>query len=112
LAGHLLQVTVGLDGDHGLPPETQRQRIGHRHDLHHAGVLEALNPLPDRCLGQPHDLADRGVGTPAVLLQLLDNPLGDVVGRGVASILGRERPRAACHPPSPPEVGLCHLPAN
>src|SRR5436305_883384 len=67
LPGHFLQVAVGLDGDHGLPPEAERQRIGDGHDLHHAGVLEALHALPDGRLGQPYGLADRGIGTPAAM---------------------------------------------
>src|SRR6185312_8138814 len=97
LPGHFLQVAIGLDGDHGLPPEAQGQRIGDGDDLHHAGVLEALHALPDGRLGQPHGLADRGVGAPAVLLQLLDDLLGDVVGYETTRILGWERPRASRH---------------
>ena len=40
---------------------------------------EPLHPLAHRGLGQPDDLADRGVRAPAVLLELLDDRLGDVV---------------------------------
>jgi len=77
--------------------EAQRQRVGDRDDLHHAGVLETLDSLPDGGLGQPDRLADRGVGPSAVFLQLLDDLLGDIVGYETTRALGRKRPRAVRH---------------
>ena len=70
---------LDLDPDHRLPGEPELQRVGHGDDLHHAALGEPLHPLPDRGLGQADDLADGGVGASAVLLQLLDDGLGDVV---------------------------------
>ena len=55
------------------------ERVGDRDDLHHAAVDQPLDALADGGLGQPDDLADRGVRAPAVLLELLDDRLGDVV---------------------------------
>ena len=43
------------------------------------GVEEALHALAHRGLGEPDRLGDGGVGLPAVLLEQLDDPLGDVV---------------------------------
>ena len=48
-------------------------------DLHHAAVDQPLNALAYRRLGEPDRLADRGVRAAAVLLELLDDRLGDVV---------------------------------
>src|SRR5690606_28127941 len=79
LVGHRLQVALALHADHGLSPETEGERIGHRDDLHHARIDEALNALADGGLRQPHRLPDRGVRLAPVLPQLLDDLLGDVV---------------------------------
>ena len=55
------------------------ERVGDRDDLHHAGVDEPLHALAHGRLGQPDGLADGGVRTATVLLQLLDDRLGDIV---------------------------------
>ncbi len=55
--------------------------IGDGDDLHDAGVEQPLHALADGGLGQPDRLADGGVRPAAVLLQLLDDGLGDVVER-------------------------------
>jgi len=67
------------------------------HDLHDARLLQALHPLSDGGLGQPDCLADRGVGLPAIGLELLDDPLGDIVkndrcGRTAARTMGHAVP--------------------
>ena len=67
------------DADHRLPGEAELHRIGDGDDLHDAGVDHALDALAHRGLGEPDRLADGGVGAPAVLLQLLDDRLGQVV---------------------------------
>src|SRR4028119_2040481 len=43
------------------------------------GVAPPLHPLADGGLRQPDGVRDPGVGTPAVLLELLDDRPGDVV---------------------------------
>src|SRR5262249_45753455 len=79
LAGYLFEVAAALDADHGLPVEAQRHWVGHRDDLDDAAVDQKLHALPDAGLGQADRLPDRGVGTPPVLLQLLDDQLGHFV---------------------------------
>jgi hypothetical protein len=69
--------------------EAEHHRVGHGDDLHHTGVGETLHALADGGLGQADGLADGGVGTPAVLLQLLDDPFGNLV---------ESDPRAAAAP--------------
>src|SRR5579862_6081409 len=101
LVGDLLQVTVGLDGDHRLALEAEHEGIGDRDDLHDPGLLQPLHALPDGCLGKPDRLADRRVGTPAVFLQLLDDLLGDIVEYGTTRAVSRERPRAVRHAVAP-----------
>ena len=59
--------------------EADLQRIGHRDDLHDARLEQPLHPLAHRRLGQADGLADGRVRPPAVLLELLDDGLGDVV---------------------------------
>jgi hypothetical protein len=77
--GDRLDVALGADPDHRLPGEAELERVGHGDDLHHAAVEQTLYALPHSRLGQPDGLPDRGVRHPAVLLQLLDDALGDVV---------------------------------
>ena len=77
--GHRFQRPVHPDPDHGLAREPELQRIGDRDDLHHAAVDQPLDALADGGLGQPDHLADGGVRAPAVLLELLDDRLRDVV---------------------------------
>ena len=79
LLGHLCRVPGAADADHRLPGEAQLHRIGDGDDLHHAGVDHALDPLPHRGLGQPDRLADARIRPTAVLLQLLDDRLGQLV---------------------------------
>ena len=75
--------------------EADLQRVGDRDDLHDAGVEQPLHALADGGLGQADGLADRGVRPPAVLLQLLDDRLRDVVeGDAVAAILARHGARS------------------
>src|SRR5262249_47598503 len=80
---------------HGLPAEAQHHGIGHGDDLHHAAVDEPLDTLPDSRLGEPHRLADRRIRAPAILLQLLDDQLGNVVEHDSGSG-GPAGPAAAC----------------
>ena len=85
LDGHAPQVAVDLEADHGHTAEPERERIGHRDDLHHPSVDHLLDTLADGRLGHPHRGGDAGVGPAAVLLELLDDGLGDIVedhGRG------------------------------
>ena len=77
--GDRLQRALDPDADHRLAGEAELERVGDRDDLHDAGVEQPLDPLADRGLGQADDLADGCVGTPAVLLQLLDDGLRDVI---------------------------------
>jgi len=79
VVGHPFEVAGALDADHGLPAEAERQRVGHRDYLHDPAVHQPLYPLAHRGLGQADHLADRRVRTAAVLLQLLDDPLGQVI---------------------------------
>ena len=69
------------DPDHRLAGEAELERVGDRDDLHDAAVDQALHALAHRGLGQADHLADGGVRASAVLLQLLDDRLGDVVER-------------------------------
>ena len=70
------------------------ERVGHRDDLHDAGVGEALHALAHGGLGQPDALPIVAYGSPAVLLELLDDRLGDVVERRVPGCGS-----ACAHPP-------------
>ena len=65
--------------DHRLPGEAELERVGDRDDLHHAALDQPLHALAHRGLREAHDLADGGVRAASVLLQLLDDGLGDVV---------------------------------
>ena len=96
--GDTFEVAGRPDADHRLSREAQLQGVGDSDDLHDARVEHALYPLPDRRLRQPHSLADRRVRPSPVLLQLLDDLLGDVVEqwvRPVASRVPRMVPPAA-----------------
>ena len=77
--GHRLDRAGHPDADHGLAREAELHRVGDRDDLHHAAVGQPLHALPDRGLGQPDHLADGGVRAAAVLLELADDRLGDVI---------------------------------
>ena len=77
--GDRLERPVHPDPDHRLAREPELQRVGDRDDLHHAAVDQPLDALADGGLGQPDDLADGGVRAAAVLLELLDDRLRDVV---------------------------------
>ena len=77
--GDRLERAADPDADHRLPGEAELERVGDRDDLHHAAVDQPLDALPDRGLGQADHLADGGVRAPTVLLELLDDRLGDVV---------------------------------
>jgi hypothetical protein len=79
LVGDRFELAHRLDPDHRLAGEAQLEGVGDRDDLHHAAVGEPLHPLPYGRLGQADHLADGGVGPAAVLLELLDNGLGDLV---------------------------------
>ena len=74
-----VRVALAAHADHAHAPQTQRQRIGDRHDLHHPAVDEALDPLTHRRLRQPDGSAQLGVGQPAVALELLDDGPVDLV---------------------------------
>jgi len=49
--------------------------IGHRDDLHDTGLGQLLHALAHGGLAEPDGLADLRIGAPAVLLELLDDPL-------------------------------------
>ena len=68
--GDRLELAAGPDPDHRLPGEAELEGIGDGHDLHDAALDQPLHPLPHGGLGEPDDLADRGVRAPAVLLEL------------------------------------------
>jgi hypothetical protein len=91
VASNPLQVAAAAYANHGLARETQRQRVGYRHDLHCANVDETLDALPDGSLGQPDGLADRCIRSPAVLLELFDNLLGQAVEHDLAVRLAAGR---------------------
>ena len=74
-----VEVALGLDADHRLPGEPDLQRVGDRDDLHDPGADQPLHPLPDGGFGQPDRSGDRRIRPPAVLLELLDDGLGQVV---------------------------------
>jgi hypothetical protein len=88
----VLQLRRCAQADHRLAGEAQLERVGDRDDLHHARVQQPLHPLAHGRLGQPHRAADRGVGPATVLLQLLDDPLGDVVEQRVLGTLPNDEP--------------------
>jgi hypothetical protein len=76
------------------PTIAQLQRVGDRDDLDDPGLLQPGHPLADGRLGQPDSAGDGRVGAPAVLLQLLDDRLADLVEQPGG---GRDRLRSAGH---------------
>ena len=80
--GHRLDGALDVDPDHRLPAEAELEGVGDGDDLHDPGLGEPLHPLAHGGLGEADRLADRGVGATAVLLQLLDDRLGDLVEDG------------------------------
>ncbi len=92
LVGDTVEVALDADADHGLAGEADLERIGDRDDLHDPRVEQPLDPLAHGGLGQADGLADRGVRPAAVLLELLDDRLGDVVEQAVG-VSGRVEPR-------------------
>jgi hypothetical protein len=89
--GHRLQLTLDDDADHGLAREPELQRIGDRHDLHHAGGDELFDAVLHSGLGEPDGLSDVGIGAAPVGLQLFDDRLGggvdDHAGGGIRSVV-------------------------
>ena len=81
-------VPLGADADHGLAAEADLERVGDGDDLHHAGVQQPLHPLPDGGLRQPDGLPDGRVWTSTVLLQLLDDPLRQLVEHEAGPVAG------------------------
>ena len=79
LLGDLGGVAGAADADHGLPGEAELHGIGDGDDLHDAGVDHALHALAHGGLGQADRLADARIRPAAVLLQLLDDRLGEFV---------------------------------
>ena len=73
------RVAAHLDAHHRLAGEAELHRVGHRDDLHDAGLLQLLNPLAHGRLAEAHGLADLGVGAAPVLLELLDDRFRDRV---------------------------------
>ena len=107
--GHRLERAGHPDADHRLAREAELQRVGDRDDLHHAAVDEPLHPLADRGLGEADHLADRGVGAAAVLLELLDDRLGDVVELACRALrLARVMPDARRAGPRWSDAGRVH----
>ena len=70
---------VDPDADHRLAVEAELHRVGDRDDLHDARLGELLHALAHGGLAEPDRLADLGVEPAAVVLQLLDDRLRDVV---------------------------------
>src|SRR5215469_10247522 len=95
MSGNPLQVAAAADTDHGLAREAERHWIGHSDDLHGASIDEPLDALPHGCLGKPNGLSDRRVGAPAILLELLDYLLRQVIKDDPATSLARRRCTAA-----------------
>jgi hypothetical protein len=52
-----------------------------RNDLHDAFFGEFLDPLPYGCFAKAYGLAYFGIGLAAIILELLDDQLRDVVER-------------------------------
>jgi len=88
-----LRIAFHSDPDHRRAGEPHLERIGHGDDLHDSAVLEPLHPLPNRRLGQAHGLADGGVRATPVLLQLLDDRLGNIVKGGGGHPIARRHDR-------------------
>ena len=76
-----IEVTLDVDADHRLAPESHGERVGDGDDLHDALVEQLLHALAHGRLGQAHGLADGCVGTATVLLQLLDDRQGHSIDR-------------------------------
>ena len=79
LVGDGLDVALDADPDHRGAVEAHLHRVGDRDDLHDPRLDEPLHPLTHGRLGEADRLADGRVGPTAVLLQLLDDRLADVV---------------------------------
>ena len=79
--------------------------IGDRDDLHHARTDQPLHPLPDGGLGEPDRLADGGVRPAAVLLELFDDRLGDVVQHHPRSPVTARSERSDSAAAVPPPAG-------
>jgi len=77
--GDVVGGTGAAHTDHRHPAQAERQRVGDRDDLHHAGVAEPLHSLTDRGLRQSDCGTQSCVRDPAVALQLFDDrPVGGV----------------------------------
>src|ERR1700736_2957756 len=86
--GYPFESSGALDADHALPVETERQRVGHRDYLHDAAIDQPLHTLAHRGLGQAHDLAAPSARAAGILLQRLDDPLGQVIEDHAGRIAG------------------------
>ncbi len=77
--GDRLDVALGLHADHRLAPESEAERVGDAHDLHHVALDEALDPAADGGLGEPDHGCDARVRHATVLLEQFDDCLVAVV---------------------------------
>ncbi len=73
--GDGVDVTLGLDADHRLAVEAQRERVGHGDYLHDVVLDQALNALANRGLRQTDVACELRVGATAVFLETLDDRL-------------------------------------
>jgi hypothetical protein len=64
---------VHSDADERLSAVSKLQWIGDRHDLHHAGVLEALHTTSHARLGESDFVCDGTVGATTVALEVADD---------------------------------------
>jgi len=73
------QVAVDADADQRLAAKPHLEGVGHRDDLHDAGVEQPLDPLPHGRLREADLLGNGRVRLPPILLKVLDDRLGDVI---------------------------------
>lgn len=83
--GDGVDVAVDPDADHCLAGKAELCGIGDRHDRNDPGPEKPVHPLAYRRLREADRLRNCGVRSAAILLQLLDNLLREVVEPGVPS---------------------------
>src|SRR5215210_3874767 len=93
--GHIEEtVALAPDADHRLLLEPELERVGDADDLEDSALDEPIRPGSHRGLRHPEVGRDLGEGPPAVLLEVLDDPLvecRDVVDPAVRGDASRRR---------------------